>query len=296
MRSFLAILFFIPLIAASQIKEFDKLEMLYDQGHYTKVLRGANRLLDNPEYDFSLLPLYYKSVAMFQLYRNDKWRKRNPKALEEAVELFQMVKREDQGGKIFSAHYYEVQSLKKDLQSFAEQAKQNGDEALHARVNNTIKTVFSGIVGLDELESIVERVEDKEVKEAVGHKGVRTEIVSFAQNYVGTPYKPGGMDPKGFDCSGFTTFVFNKFGKQLPRTANDQQKLAKKVDLKKAQSGDLVFFNSGNGVNHVGIVVVNQNGAIKMVHASTSQGIVITDIESSSYWSKRIHSAGAYLD
>lgn len=296
MRIFIFTLFFIPLIVAGQIKEFDKLEMLYDQGHYTKVLRGANRLLDKPEYDFSLLPSYYKSVAMFQLYRNEKWRKRNPKAIEEATELFQMVKREDQGGKIFSAHYYEVQSLKKDLQSFAEQAKQEGDEALHASVNKTINTVFSGIVGLDELESIVEKVDDVEVKEALGKGGTRAEIVEFAQKYVGVPYRPGGMDPKGFDCSGFTSFVFNEFNTQLPRIARDQQKSAQPVDLKKAQPGDLVFFNSGNGVNHVGIVVVNQNGSIKMVHASTSQGIVITDIQSSSYWSKRIHSAGAYLD
>lgn len=296
MRSFLVCLFFIPLISNGQVKEFDKLEMLYDQGHYTKVLRGANRLLDKPEYDFSLVPSYYKSIAMFQLYRNDKWRSRNPKAIDEVTELFQMVKREDQGGKIFSAHYYEVQSLKKDLQSFAEQAKQEGDEALYARINNTIKTVFSGIVGLDELESIVEKVDDKQVKEALGNGGVRAEVVNFAQKYVGVPYKPGGMDSKGFDCSGFTAFVFNEYGKQLPRISRDQQKSAQKVELKNAQPGDLVFFNSGNGVNHVGIVVANQGGAIKMVHASTSQGIVITDIESSSYWSKRIHSAGTYLD
>ena len=295
MRFIALLLLFCPLFSVAQIKQFDKLEMLYDQGHYSRVLRQANRLLDNPEYDFSLLPSYYKSIATFQLYRTEKWRKRNSNALEEATELFLMVKREDQGAKLFSAHYYEIQSLKKDLQSFAEELKQQGDESLFAKVQQTIQAVFKGITGLDELESITEKVDEKEVKQNVGKNSIRVELVNFAQNHVGIPYKPGGMDKKGFDCSGFTTFVYAKFGQQLPRTARDQERASKTVPLKQAQPGDLVFFSSGNDINHVGIVVANQGGAIKMVHASTSQGIVITDIESSSYWSKRIRSAGSYL-
>jgi hypothetical protein len=285
-----------PFFAVGQVKQFDKIEMLYDQGHYSRVLNRSNRLLDNPEFDFSLIPSFYKSLAMFQLYRDDKWRRRNSKAFDEAVTLFLMVKREDQGNRLFTAHYYEIQSLKKDLQSFALDLKQTGNEELFIKVSKTIKTVFSGIVGLDELEAIVEKVEVESVEHTAGDQSVRASIVNFAQKHVGVPYKPGGLDPKGFDCSGFTSYVFEEHKTILPRIARDQQKSARKIDMKAAQPGDLIFFNSGSGVNHVGIVVANQNGAIKMVHASTSQGVIITDVESSSYWNKRIHSVGSYID
>lgn len=295
MRLFVVLFMVISFQSFGQVKEFDHLEMLYDQGHYSKVLRKSNRLLDKPEYDFSLIPSYYKSLATFQLYKTEKFRRRNPNALKEAAELFEKVKREDQGGRIFSAHYYEVQSLKKDLQSFAEGLKQSGNQQLYTEVNQTIRSVFAGIVGLDELESIVEVVKPSSVKEVKGATDLRVQVVEYAQSFVGTPYRPGGTDPQGFDCSGFTTFVMKEFNKNLPRRAVDQQKEAAKIRVKDALPGDLVFFDSGSGINHVGIVVVNQNGSIKMVHASTSQGIVVTDIESSSYWSKRLHSVGSVL-
>jgi peptidoglycan DL-endopeptidase CwlO len=287
----LVILFFLSAFSGySQVKEFDKIEMLYDQGYYAKVLRKSNRLLDKPEYDFSLIPTYYKSISMLQLVKDEKFRRRNPNALKEASALFEKVKREDQGGKIFTAHYYEIQSLKKDLQSFAEELKQNGENELFAEVNSTIKSVFSGIVGLDELESIVTAVQPTDYKDLKGVSKTRLELVRYAQQFVGTPYRPGGIDPQGFDCSGFTTFVMKEFNVELPRRAQDQQRAFTKVKQKDARPGDLVFFDSGSGINHVGIVVVNQDGNIKMVHASTSQGIVVTDIESSAYWSKRLHS------
>jgi cell wall-associated NlpC family hydrolase len=292
MRFCFVLILLFSLSSFAQIKEFDNLEMLYDQGHYRKVLRKSNRLLDRPEFDFSLVPAFYKSLSTLQLYKDENFRRRNPNALNEATTLFEKVKREDQGGKLFTAHYYEVQSLKKDLQSFAEGLKQQGDLALHATVNTTIKTVFAGIVGLDELESIVQVVKPKEIKAVKGISDVRMQVVEYAQSFVGTPYRPGGLDPQGFDCSGFTTYVMKAFDQDIPRRASDQQKDAAKVRVKDAKPGDLVFFDSGSGVNHVGIVVVNQSGSIKMVHASTSQGIVVTDIESSAYWNKRLHSVG----
>ena len=69
--------------------------------------------------------------------------------------------------------------------------------------------------------------------------------------------------------------------------------ILKKLAIKK---GDLIFFNNGGGVSHVGIVSANKNGEIEMVHASSSKGIIITDVTSSKYWSKRIHSYGTFLE
>jgi peptidoglycan DL-endopeptidase CwlO len=288
-------LVFLPLFSFGQIKEFDNLELLYDQGHYARVYRKANRLLNNPEYDYSLLPKYYKSISMFQLYRNEKWRRKNSSALDEAVELFIQIRKEDQGGRLINAHYYEIQSLKKDLLSFSEGLKQQGDLKLKVKINEAIQKAFQGITGLEELESVVAKVDESRYNKGFKDGDVRPKLVEYAQTFVGTPYRPGGMDTQGFDCSGFTCFVFKEFKIELPRIARDQQRTGEKIKIKDAQPGDLVFFDSGGGVNHVGIVVLNQNGMIKMVHSSTSQGIVITDIESSAYWNKRLHSVASFL-
>ena len=62
----------------AQNPKFDRLEMLFAQKHYKRVHRKANRLLDKPEYDFSMLPTYYKAMSLFQLAQNHYW---NNKAL-----------------------------------------------------------------------------------------------------------------------------------------------------------------------------------------------------------------------
>lgn len=78
-------------------------------------------------------------------------------------------------------------------------------------------------------------------------------IVSIAEQYIGTPYVYGGASPSGFDCSGFTQYVFGKAGISLPRTAAQQYAAATPVS--DPQPGDLVFF--GSPVWHVGIYVGN---------------------------------------
>ena len=80
-----------------------------------------------------------------------------------------------------------------------------------------------------------------------------SEIVNIARQYLGIPYKYGGDDPSGFDCSGFTSYVFGKAGISIPRTASAQQDAAKAVS--DPQPGDLVFF--GSPAWHVGIYTGN---------------------------------------
>jgi cell wall-associated NlpC family hydrolase len=78
-------------------------------------------------------------------------------------------------------------------------------------------------------------------------------IIDIADNYGGVPYVRGGTTPKGFDCSGYTSYVFRQLGVELPRTSASQAAWADKVDAKDRQVGDLMFWGSGNGVHHVGI-------------------------------------------
>ncbi len=82
-----------------------------------------------------------------------------------------------------------------------------------------------------------------------------SEIVSYAKTLIGTPYVHGGSSPKGFDCSGFTQYVYAHFGGNLPRTSAGQYGCGTFVDKSQLQPGDLVFFKSSSRISHVGIYV-----------------------------------------
>jgi cell wall-associated NlpC family hydrolase len=82
----------------------------------------------------------------------------------------------------------------------------------------------------------------------------RAKVLREAAKLKGTPYRYGGTSTKGFDCSGYTGFVYKKAGKKMPRTARQQYSVTKHISRSAAKPGDLVFFrNGGGGVYHVGI-------------------------------------------
>jgi cell wall-associated NlpC family hydrolase len=82
----------------------------------------------------------------------------------------------------------------------------------------------------------------------------RAKVLREAAKLKGTPYRYGGTTTRGFDCSGYTGYVYKKAGKKLPRTSRQQYSATKHISRKAAKPGDLVFFKSGGGgVYHVGI-------------------------------------------
>lgn len=113
-------------------------------------------------------------------------------------------------------------------------------------------------------------------------------IIQEAENHLGIPYKFGGNDTNGFDCSGFVCYVFEKNGQNLPRRAVLQYEFCQKVSSADVRAGDLVFFAEDKEVSHVGIIVSAEGTPKKMIHASSSKGIIITELENSPYWQKRL--------
>jgi len=92
-------------------------------------------------------------------------------------------------------------------------------------------------------------------------------IAALAETLVGSPYRYGGADPAGFDCSGLVFFVHRQLGISVPRTAAEQSLLATPVDPAHLEPGDVVFFrDSGREVTHVGLYT----GEHRFVHAPKS--------------------------
>ena len=284
--------------AFGQNKKFDRLEMYYSQGHYKRTYRVSGRLLDKPEYDYSMMPTYYRSISLFQLCQNGFWLSRHPEALKDAEKLFNDVKRSEVGTKIFNAHMYEISWLRSDMVSWAADLKRMGSQESFEEVQELISRLFENVPNVDagnQANQIVV-VPDPTKVESVEIIGLRGEIMTVAKQQLGTPYVWAGSKPGGFDCSGFTSYVMDQNGVTLPRRAADQYATSKKLKAKEIQKGDLVFFNNGSGVSHVGIVVSDKGRPLQMIHASSGSGIIITNVEQSEYWMKRLHGYGTYIN
>lgn len=302
MRKSLLILFvgIIALSAQAQQPEFDKLEMLFAQKNYKTVFRKSKQLLDNPSFDYSMLPTYYKSMSMLQLAQNDLWLKRHSESINEALDLFLKVKKSPNGEKIFNAHMYELSWIKSDLMSWASDLKRSGNNKAFTEIQTALIKMYDGIPDLEMMdtpevtEPIIIDVDDEEKSSSSSIS--RNKIVANAQKHLGTPYVWAGSSPSGFDCSGFTSYVMKDFGKELSRRSEDQYNEGKKVKDKNVQKGDLIFFSNGSGISHVGIVVSEKGQPIVMIHASSSKGVIITDIASSEYWMKRLHGFATYVN
>jgi len=113
---------------------------------------------------------------------------------------------------------------------------------------------------------------------------VSSAIVETAMRLRGVPYRNGGSDPTGFDCSGFVQWVFAKNGLMLPREVREQYGTGQQIELRDVQPGDLVFFQTvSRGASHVGVVI----GAGQFVHAPSSTGVVRVERFSATFWASR---------
>lgn len=109
-------------------------------------------------------------------------------------------------------------------------------------------------------------------------------VTGTALSLRGTPYRDGGTDASGFDCSGFTQYVFGRHGIGLPREVRDQYRMGKPVRPEDLSPGDIIFFTTtAPGPTHVAIAL----GRDEFVHAPSSTGVVRVEHLSSSYWSPR---------
>ena len=110
-------------------------------------------------------------------------------------------------------------------------------------------------------------------------------LVQTALGFRGVPYRNGGTDPSGFDCSGLVQYVFAQHGLALPREVREQYQFGREVRLAGIEPGDLLFFKvAADGPSHVGISI----GGDEFVHAPRTRGVVRVERFSAPYWASKI--------
>lgn len=140
------------------------------------------------------------------------------------------------------------------------------------------KVVSDGMVGYLSAEYADLLVYD-DCEELSAVSTVQEDLVAEALTWLGTRYRYGGSSRSGTDCSGFTMAVFSQFGYSLIHGAGDQYAQSTSVTPQERDIGDLVFFNWGYGIAHVGIYL----GGGTFIHASTSSGVIISSLYESYY-------------
>jgi murein DD-endopeptidase len=123
-------------------------------------------------------------------------------------------------------------------------------------------------------------------------QSIRTRVAAIADDMVGTPYRYGGADPRGFDCSGLVYYVYRQAGAEAPRTTSDQYRQSRRVRLSRLLPGDLLFFRmSRRKPSHVGIYV----GHGRFVHAPSSGKAVDYASLDDDYWREHLIGTGRLL-
>ena len=279
-------------VAQAQDKKIDQLEMFYDQGYYAKVLRKADKLLADPLYDYSGLPSFYRSMAMFRLSSDAYWLKKHPAAIDDAIGAYDNFLDNEKSADYIYAHYYEIASLKTYLEGLEEAFRSKGLNGTADKIN---------LFGVNQLKGIKSKPDvlpdnvNEPAETAVTANDLRDQVVTYAKQFIGVKYVWAGCDENGFDCSGFTSYVLKKYGLIISRTASGQMAEAKAVKIENAEKADLVFFGAGGKITHVGLVTSEKGAELEMIHASTSKGVIITNVIQSSYWNPKLQGTGTYL-
>ncbi|MCI9155909.1 MAG: SH3 domain-containing protein [Lawsonibacter sp.] len=136
--------------------------------------------------------------------------------------------------------------------------------------------IEEGYISADYVE-IIDAAEAAAATAAASPSSAGAQVVAYAKQFLGYRYVYGGSSPNGFDCSGFTKYIYSNFGVNLSHSGGAQKSAGKAVSAGNMQPGDLVFFaQTGNGrISHVGIYI----GGNQFIHASSpSTGVIISSM------------------
>jgi len=278
------------------LRKLERTKLLYTQGHYGLACWKAESILDQPEFEKIEELRLYQAMSLLHMQDRLFFFLRDPSPWEEASIIFNELKSTQAGKKILEAHIDELSELRfyllDELVIYTDRGKKKKVEQL----TKVIASIFDNINYKKERKKKIIVPAKKEVKAVITSRQ-REKLLDIAKDEIGVPYVWGGTTSEGFDCSGFTSYVYSKADVKVARTANDQYEFCKKIDRDKLKTGDLIFYNNGgeSTISHVGIAIVNSDGSLHMIHASSSKGIEITNVDTSNYWQKKLVGFGTYV-
>lgn len=279
---FLLIFLFIFCKYNSQVTKLNYIELLYDQGHYKNVFKKSKRLLNKESIQNKNSILLFYSLSEYMLSK-EKRKYSN----ESAIDNYKKICAIDTNFYIRNMYNNYINDLRYGMIEKIITLHTKGNKKQSKKHFN----LFNELFNVKDL--TYEKILNKEITTI----NIRDNIIDYAKNHIGIPYKYGGTDKKGFDCSGFTQYVLSNFGYSIPRTASNQAVKLKKIKISQIQKGDLIFFGkNNNNISHVGIVVNEKGAAIKMIHASSSKGIIISNVTNNKYWEPKLQMAAKIID
>lgn len=286
----------------AQDRKVDVLELLYKQKNYRSILRKTDKLINKKGYGDNELVHLFQAVALAKLSQDDRYLRSNPNTLAKSADAYE--------------NYYELDKqfgfqqkesvLLDDLQSIYTKAKKVSikSEAFAYVMKQKVKPIVEEkdqvVIVKNEEEDRVEYPEDFKAKEVdtvceLAYISEEDKMINYAKKFLGVPYVYGGTGDGGFDCSGYTQYILNRYGHEIPRSARTQKNAIESIKIKNAKKGDLVFFSKNkrkSNITHVGIVISEEGENLTMIHASSSRGIMITDVSTNSYWKPKMVAAG----
>ena len=278
------------------LRKLERTKLLYSQGHYGLACWKAESILDQPEFEKIEELRLYQAMSLLHMQDRVFFFLRDPSPWEEASIILNELKSTAAGKKILEAHIDELSELRFYLLDEVVIYTDRGKKKKVEQLTKVIASIFENINYKKERKKKIIIPAKKEVKAVITTKQ-REKLLDIAKEEIGVPYVWGGTTSEGFDCSGFTSYVYSKADVRVARTANDQYESCKKIDREKLKTGDLIFYNNGgeSTISHVGIAIVNSDGSLHMIHASSSKGIEITNVDTSNYWQKKLVGFGTYV-
>lgn len=288
------LLIIIALSLSAQQRQIKKSERLYTKGKYEKCIRKTQKYLKKYRRNADLQ--YY--IVRSQIAVLDQ------KADQKKFYQLKRILRDWNKLKKYSQSEIDDSSLATSIQNLIYEELRNPkiNQRNQGYLHEQLAAVFQDTTAYyrtkHHLEEPAQNVKKKipiDTDSLFFLDAKRRTLVERAIMQIGVPYKYGGTDSTGFDCSGFTQFLYQGIGVELPHNAQLQSEFGELIQLEEAQTGDLIFFGHRRAA-HAGMIYINQKGEPELIHC-VSRGVAHDTNQENNhiYWMKRPFKVKRYI-
>jgi len=287
-----SILFFISVAQDRQIRRSEK---LFEKGKYEKCISKTKKYLKKYHNNADLQLLVVKSnMALY----HEKKDSRKFYQLKKTLRSRERLLRYSLNEKDFPNLDQDIKEMIYQQLSQSKISEQNIDYLSNQLAENFGDTItYFRKKYLKDFEQAFVQDDPGPVFDSLsGLDSLRRILLTLGLKQLGVPYKYGGIDSTGFDCSGFTQFIYKNIGIELPHNAQLQSELGQAIDLEKAQTGDLIFFGKRRAA-HAAMIFINSDGEPELIHC-VSRGVSYDTEKDNNhiYWMNRPYQVKRFLD